>query len=298
MTTNPTALPGAEHSGTPRSPFPAASGTRLIASDLDGTLLDESGEVSPRTAAAISAATATGLVVMAATGRQVPQVPRSLLDCGVRYVVGSNGAIGTDLVEGTVLFEDLLTPEVSADIVTYLTGELEGVRFSAVRGSGTHHAAEPGYFELLTPREQELWWSQFERQDLAEVVGTPTLKLTVRHPVLTADELRVVLDASGLPGFSATTSGAPFLEVQGAGVTKASGVAQVCDLLGVDAGQVVSAGDANNDVALLAWAGVGVAMGNAVEEVLAVADWVTAPNHEDGLALTIEQVLSQVQAGR
>lgn len=290
-TTIQPAGPGPDEVPRLRPAFPSPPLIRLIASDLDGTLLDDSSGVSRATADALRDATAAGLLVVAATGRQVPQVPAALRDCGVRYAVGSNGAIGCDLADDAILFEHLLAPDVAADVVAYLTAQLEGVRFSAVRDHGARHAAEPGYVALLTAREQELWWSDLEQRSLAELVAEPTLKLTVRHPVLTADQLRVVLDRSGLAGFSATTSGAPFLEVQGAGVTKATGVAQLCRILGVDAGNVLAAGDAHNDVELLAWAGVGVAMGNAVPTALAVADWVTARNNEDGLALAIRHVL-------
>ena len=264
---------------------------RLIASDLDGTLLQQHRDVSPRTAAAIDLATTGGLTVIAATGRQAPQLPESVAATGIRYVVASNGGIGVDLATDRVLFEDLLAPEACAAIVAYLTSELEGVRFSAVRDHGTRHACEPGYLDLLTPLERELDWHHLEAEDLASVVAQPTLKLTVRHPRRTADELLELLAASGLGGFHATTSGAPFLEIQGDGVTKASGVARLCALLGVDAAEVLAAGDAKNDIELLRWAGLGVAMGNAVPEAKDAADWTTATNDEDGLALAIELLL-------
>jgi len=193
-----------------------------------------------------------------------------------------------------VLFEDLLAPGVAADIVAHLTAELEDVRFSAVRESGAWHAAERGYLDLVAPAERELWTELVHTESLADVVGQPTLKLTVRHPTLTAEELLAVLDASGLAGFHATTSGAPFLEVQGDGVTKASGVARLCALLGFEAAEVMAAGDARNDVELIAWAGFGVAMGNAVPEAIAVADWTTTHNRDDGLAHAIEQVLTAI----
>lgn len=265
---------------------------RLIATDLDGTLLHQHTEVTPRTAAAIGAATAAGLTVIAATGRQAQQLPEAVAASGVRYVVASNGGIGVDLVDGSVLFEDLLSADAAADIVAYLTAELEGVRFSAVRDQGTRHTAEPGYLALVTPRERELGWALLDCEDLADVVATSTLKLTVRHPSLTADDLLGVLERSGLDGFHATTSGAPFLEIQGAGVTKATGVARMCERLGVDAAEVLAAGDAKNDIELLTWAGIGVAMGNAVPEAKAAADWVTATSGEDGVALAIESVLA------
>ena len=183
----------------------AAASVRLIASDLDGTLLRDNREVSPRTAAAIAAAFDAGLLVVAATGRQYSQLPQPVLASGIRYVVASNGALGIDLADHTVLFEQFLAPEVAADIVAHLTTELEGVRFSAVRDSGARHAAEPGYLDLVNPAERKLWTELIRPESLAEVVSQPTLKLTVRHPGLSADDLLAVLDASGLSGFHATT---------------------------------------------------------------------------------------------
>ncbi len=277
----------------PRLPSAAAS-VRLIASDLDGTLLHHHQEVTPRTAAAIGAAFEAGLMMVAATGRQFSQLPEPVLASGIRYVVASNGAIGVDLADETVLFEELLAPSVAADIVAHLTAELEGVRFAAVRDSGARRAGEPGYLDLVGPAERAQWVELIAPASLADVVSQPTLKLTVRHPTLTADDLLAVLDASGLTGFHATTSGAPFLEIQGSGVTKASGVARLCALLGFEAGDVMAAGDARNDVELIAWAGFGVAMGNAVPQAIAAADWTTAHNEDDGLALAIEQVLAAI----
>jgi Cof subfamily protein (haloacid dehalogenase superfamily) len=263
---------------------------RLIASDIDGTLLDPLGQLSPRTAAAIGRASAAGIHFVAATGRQLSQVPAAVAASGVRLAVGSNGAIAAEL-GGDVLFEELLGPEAASAVVSYLATEVEGVRFSAVRDHGARHAAEPGYLDLLTPRELAFW--RVEVASLSEVVSQPTLKLTVRHPELSADELLAVLDESGLSGFHATTSGAPFVEIAGAGVTKATGVARLCALLGVAAEEVLALGDAKNDVELLEWAGLGVAMGNAVSAASDAADWVTASNADHGVAVAIEQLLER-----
>lgn len=265
---------------------------RLIASDLDGTLLRDDKTISGRTIGAVQAATAAGIAVIAATGRQAQQLPDEIACSGVRHVVASNGAIGFDLVADRILFQDLLTASAATAIVSYLKRRLPDVRFSAVRDFGARHAAEPGYLDLMSETERVPAWWRIDTEPLADVLAEPTLKLTVRHPSLTADELLAVLAESGLDGFHATTSGAPFLEIAGAGVTKASGVAQLCRLLEVDASEVLAAGDAKNDIELITWAGVGVAMGNAVPEAQAVADWVTASNQDDGLALAIEAVLA------
>ncbi|MFT4110644.1 HAD family hydrolase [Propionicimonas sp.] len=264
---------------------------RLVATDLDGTLLIDHRTVSPRSVAAIGAAAAAGVPVVVATGRQVPQVPALIQPADVRYVVGSNGSIAGDLRTGEVLFEDLLPVPTLSTLSDFLGRAAPGVRFSAVRDHGAGHAAEPGYLDLLAPRERDGQWT-LDAAPLSDVLAEPTLKLTARHPRLSADDLLRLLAGSGLTGFHATTSGAPFLEIGNAGVTKASGVARLCGLLGVDRTEVAAFGDAKNDIELLAWAGLGVAMGNAVPEALAVADWQTASNDEDGVARGIELILS------
>jgi HAD-superfamily hydrolase, subfamily IIB len=269
---------------------------RLIASDLDGTLLRDDKTITDRTAATIRTATAAGLFVVAATGRQYTQVPAELEANGLSHIVASNGAIAVELSSGRVLFEEFLQPSAITAIVDYLAAELPEARVSAVRDHGVRHAAAPGYAELLSPMERDRAWWHIDTEPLASVVGEPTLKLTVRHPSLSADQLWTVLAGSGLTGFHATTSGAPFLEIGGPGITKATGVARLCGLLGVVATEVLAAGDARNDLELLGWAGVGVAVGNADPITIAAADWVTASNEQDGVALAIETVLAQEEA--
>ena len=89
-----------------------------------------------------------------------------------------------------------------------------------------------------------------------------------------------------------THSGAPFLEVMAAGVDKAWGVARLCERLGIDREDVVAFGDAPNDVEMLAWAGHGVAVANAVPEAREAADEVTASDEDDGVALVLERLLA------
>ena len=91
---------------------------RLIASDLDGTFLRDDRTVSGRTTGAVRAARASGVMVIAATGRQAQQLPAEVAASGIRHVVASNGAIGFDLVEQRVLFQDLLAPAAIAALVT------------------------------------------------------------------------------------------------------------------------------------------------------------------------------------
>jgi hydroxymethylpyrimidine pyrophosphatase-like HAD family hydrolase len=290
----------AEWSGTMSSdaarsdaPSSAAPAIRLVATDLDGTLLRHDKRVSRGTLAALADARAAGLAVIAATGRQADQLPELIGATGISHAVASNGAIAVDLRDGRILFEDLLTVEAQAAVVDHFAATLPGVRYASVRDQGAGHLAEAGYLDLMSPGLPELPADFFEPTGLAVVVSEPTLKLTARHPDVSPDELLARLQEAGLPGCHGTTSGAPFLEIQGAGVTKAAGVSRLARLLGVEPAEVMAVGDARNDVELREWAGVGVAMGNAVPEAFEVADWTTATNEADGLALAIRWVLER-----
>ncbi|MFZ1383853.1 MAG: Cof-type HAD-IIB family hydrolase [Propionicimonas sp.] len=268
------------------------SRTRLIAADLDGTMLRHDKSISPRTISAIRAAQQQGVRVVAATGRQATSLPDLLAPTGVRYAVASNGAIGVDLNSGSLLFEELLSAEVAAEIVAYLTAELTNPCFSVVRDHGDSNLAGPGYLELAGSDAAAPWQLTFKLTDATDLVSRPTLKLRVRHPRVGPEEMLSVLASSSLTGFVATTSGAQFLEIQGAGVTKASGLAKLCAHLGVERDEVMAIGDARNDIDMITWAGLGVAMGNAVPDAIAAARWSTAGNDQDGLALAIERRLA------
>lgn len=265
---------------------------RLVASDLDGTLLRSDHRVSQQTMAAIDEATAAGITVVAATGRQATGLPQILRGAAISWAVASNGAIGVDLTTGEAIFIDELTPEVLAEVMPALRSVLPEVRYCVVRDNGATHLAEPGYEELLHPLERALFRLDFQLSDEPGLAAEPTLKLVCRHPSASPEELHRQLEATGLTGFHATTSGAPFLEVQGAGVTKASGIAQLCRHLGISAAEVAAIGDAPNDIEMLGWAGTGVAMGNAVPQTRVAADWSTATNDEDGVALAIRRILA------
>ncbi len=272
--------------------LPLPQGLRLIATDLDGTLLRDDKTISPRNAEAIRLAHQAGLQVVAATGRYLTSLPPLLTPIGIDYAVASNGAQGYRLSTGELLFEDLISSEAVAAIMGYLTDELPGSRFEVVVDQGSRHCVEPGYLALILDIERLRFPLEYHEMTRAELLDHEIVKLAVRHPTAAPELLQETLAASGLPGYHATTSGAPFLEISGAGVTKARGVSQLAALLGFEPHQVLAVGDARNDVELLEWAGTGVAMGNAVPEAIAAADHSTASNEEDGLALVIEALLS------
>lgn len=265
---------------------------RLIATDLDGTLLRNDKTVSPRNAAAIQLAHRAGILVVAATGRYLASLPLLLTPVGVDYAVTSNGAQCYRVSTRELLFGETMSHAAAAGIIAHLTEHFPESRSEVAIIDGLTHYAQPGYADLLSDAERRNFPIDYRELTELEAIDQPLIKVTARHPTLRPEVLLDSLLASGLTGFHPTTSGGPILEISGPGITKAHGLGRLAGLLGFTSQQVLAIGDARNDIEMLEWAGTGVAMGNAVPETVAVADHTTATNEEDGLALVIESLLA------
>jgi hydroxymethylpyrimidine pyrophosphatase-like HAD family hydrolase len=276
----------------------------LVASDVDGTLLDPLEKVTPRTAAVIERVVAAGMPFILVTGRPprwVTPVARATGLAG--YAVCTNGAAVYDLAADRVVSARDVDPVRLNDVTRALRAVLPDIRVATERTptSATStvgpaaFATEPGFRNpwgnpagIKTGSGQD---GENNELPTAEVLGHPATKLLIRHRELSSSELAAaamsVLDGIGLEVTYSTDRG--LIELSAAGVTKATGLAEVCERLGVEADRVVAFGDMPNDVAMLRWSGHGVAMANAHEQVLAAADEVTAPNSADGVAQVLER---------
>jgi len=267
-------------------------GIRLVASDLDGTLLLPDETVSERTRAALAAAKAAGVTVVLVSGRQ----PRSLGPIAERIGVGgiaicANGALIWDLDAGTILDATPLAAELATRLVHALRDAIPGVLFAVELEGG--FGREPGWAEdptALPPQALEA--------DALTLITGPVIKLLVRHPTLPFEELAERARRAVGDDAVATWAGLRLVEISAAGVTKASALERLCRRLGIDAAEVVAVGDMPNDLAMLAWAGTAVAVANAQQSVLDVADEVTATNVEDGVAQLLERILAANGARR
>ncbi|CUU67321.1 Cof-type HAD-IIB family hydrolase [Corynebacterium variabile] len=271
---------------------------RLIATDLDRTLLDSAGGVSPRTLEALDAAASAGIHVVPATARNPVGLRHLQPVLGFdQWALCSNGAFGVHLTTRELLFSDEVPAEVIARFVTVLDAAVPGVRYAAVRDAGERFVAQDGYADLATFSDHKRDPAAMHSEPLEVVTGASALKLVFRHETLGSPELyritRGLVDAGELDNrlFEMTLSGAPFVEVMAAGVSKASGLAQLCTRLGVERSEVLAFGDGLNDREMLTWAGHGVAVANAEDAVKDVADELTSSNDEDGVALVIEALL-------
>ncbi|MEZ5086943.1 MAG: HAD family hydrolase [Tessaracoccus sp.] len=266
---------------------------RLIATDMDRTLLSgEPKTISSRTRMALTAATQAGIRVMAVSGRQpysqatfVTGTP--LADLGI----GCNGAVIAHLGTGEILAEEILEPDAQAALTFGLREVFPEVKVAAFRNGGNTVRAQVGY--LAAVAGQQAPWPPDQREvSLDEVLSQGAVKLVAKVPRVPAEEVYAAALELKVPGCEPVISGAPWLEVARAGVTKASALAKVASHLGIDATEAVAIGDNINDVAMLRWAGWGVAVANATPEALAAADHVTVSNEDDAVAVVIEEILA------
>ena len=263
---------------------------RLVATDLDGTMLRDDGTVSPRVAAALTDVQAAGITVVLVSARNWRSVEVIAAGAGISgLAICSNGAVVYDLVQRAVHRAEVNDLEVVRSFVARGLGAVEGACVAWETALGAYRTA--AYQALAVD-------AGFHRVylDAVEIVEAvedhhEVTKVLVRHPTLAVEELleQLLPHADGL---TLTTSGGPFVEVMRGGVTKAHALEVLCGDLGIPAGDVVAVGDQPNDLPMLTWAGRGVAMGNAHPSVLAVDGLDrTATNTDDGLALVLEGLL-------
>lgn len=264
---------------------------RLIATDLDGTLLGPGAELHPRTAAALERAAAAGVHVVAATGRAWRSAREVLAPTDViRHAVCSNGALHYDRVADGVVRIDPVERSALALAAAAAIDAVPSAGLGWELADGTFGWDER--FLAHNPRLAEL--RGHERTEPLPVEAPPAdvLKLMVSCPDLGEDDLFHRLLPAMPDTVEATASGISFVEITGQGVHKAKALAAVCADLGVDAADVVAFGDNRNDLAMLAWAGTGYAMANANPALAEVAD-AEAPHHaEHGVAQVIDTLLA------
>jgi Cof subfamily protein (haloacid dehalogenase superfamily) len=260
---------------------------RLVASDLDGTLLRPDETVSERTRDAVAAARRAGITVVLVTGRP----PRSLAPIAGRIGVGgiaicANGAVVWDLDAGTMVDVSPLAADLAAGLVRRLREAVPGALFAVELEGG--FGREAGWTDAaLLPAPEAL------EADALELITGPVVKLLVRHPTLPFAEVARRARAAVGEEAVVTWAGTRVVEISAKGVTKAWALERLCARLGVARHQVLALGDMENDLAMLAWAGRSVAVANAQADVLEAADEVTASNLDDGVALVLERLVRE-----
>ena len=261
---------------------------RLVATDLDGTLLRGDGSISPRTQHALKRARGRGVELVMVTGRPPRHVAKieGVAELG-GAVICVNGALVYDLDRQLVLSEERLSAVAARDLVHSLRLRLPAICFAVE--VGLEYGWEPSYALHRKRTETPV----LPIVDALMLCERGVSKLIARHPRFSAEDLIGRTRDLFMERARVSYSGAPFLEISAAEVSKASALAAYCSERGISQGQVLSFGDMPNDLPMLEWAGHSVAMGNAHPSLLASADEVTLSNEQDGVALVIERLLSR-----
>ena len=263
----------------------------LIATDVDGTLLDQDERVTARTKAAVLAAVGAGAQFVLATGRPPRWIAPVVDALGFApMAVCANGAVLYDSATDRILSARTLSVDVLAELAEVASRVIPGAGLAVERvGRSAHDAATPGF--LSSPGYEHAWLNPDNTEvSLADVLGAPAVKLLIRKSdARSADMVAALADHVGLQGDLTYSTNNGLIEVVPLGVSKATGVDAVARPLGIDAADIVAFGDMPNDIPMLRWAGLGVAMGNAHPDAIAAADEVTAANTEDGLARVLER---------
>lgn len=264
---------------------------KLIAIDMDGTLLNPQHLITPGVKAALDHARQKGVSIVLATGRPFVGVQRYLMELDLQadqYCISNNGALvhraedGECVAEVTLTFDDYL-------YVEQLAREL-GVHFQAFDKS-----------HLYTPNKDISEYTIHE----ASLTGIPVryrsveeMDRNMRFPKLMMIDKPGLLDSAieRLPAHAKETytllKSAPYyLEILDRRVNKGQGVKMLAEKLGLKQEEVMAIGDQENDLAMIEYAGTGVAMGNAIESVKKIAQFVTKTNMEDGVAYAIEELV-------
>jgi Cof subfamily protein (haloacid dehalogenase superfamily) len=264
---------------------------RLIAADLDGTLLRSDGSINARTRAALAAAEGRGVAFVSVTARPPRRVQQIAAASGLRgLAICSNGAVVYDLATQRVVRQHRLAADVVGELVARLRSAVPGVAFAIE--AGAEYGCEPSY-RILSEHAHDRVDPKLQRADALELSRNGVTKLIVQHLDGAFDDLLAVTRAHAGALATVTHSGSVFVEVAAAGVTKALALEAYCDERRIHAGEVIAFGDMPNDIPMLSWAGRSVAVANAHPEVLAVASEVTRSNDEDGVACTLEALATR-----
>lgn len=266
----------------------------IIALDLDGTLTNSEKNITPRTFAALMKAQREGVRLVLASGRPTFGIAAlanqlQLADYG-GYVLSYNGGRIIDWCEKTVIFSQVVDPKLVSilydfaekaqlPIVTYLPEAI-----LASKNEGVYLAEEARINRMPVVVAQNFV------EEAMQIASGSTKFLIPGEPELLI-QLESEMKAALSEQMEVFRSAPFFLELPPKGIDKAQSLQRLLTHLGLERESLMAFGDGFNDLSMIQFAGQGVAMANAVEEVKSIADFVTTSNEEDGIAHALEQLL-------
>ena len=268
-------------------------GYRLIALDIDGTLRDADAPVSERTRRAVDRVRSAGAAVTLATGRIYEDALPSAAELRIdNPIISSQGAHAADPGTGSLLWHRPLEPEMAASALdALLSWDLDIMAFHL----GTIYAAKP--FERLDYFVENSRVEVRLVDALEQVVSGESTRLVATGEEAKVDRLEGYLKARFDSELYVTRSVPTYCEVLHPSVGKEKALAMLGSRLGIRREDTVAFGNGYNDVEMIRWAGLGVAVEGSVPQVIEVADTVAGPVEEDGVAQVLEDMLCKGMIG-
>jgi hypothetical protein len=279
----------------------SVNGFELLAIDVDGTLLNPHHQVSPANRAAVRRAVEAGLAVCLCTGRswtETKDVVRTL-DVQMDAIVLGFGSIVANGRNGQTWNTTPIQPQVAGRLVTFFLDQgfpvlglcdvfKAGVDYLMIPGSGDLTMVDR-WLEMSPCRVERLdaWDNRREVVRLGIIGDHAHLAPIVNHLIQAFPPGEIVFNLIHAPNY-----GLDVLECFNASVNKWTAIKSVCSMMDIDPQRVVAVGDDVNDLEMIEFAGMGIAMGNAIEAVKSRAKWVTAGHADDGVAKVINRLLS------
>ena len=266
---------------------------RLIALDLDGTLLNDAKELTERTQRALEAASRSGIEVVLSTGRPVTALPQEVAHFPyIKYALTADGARIENLRTGELLFEGLIPKEMVRPIYD-IFDDYDVIEEIYIKGQGYISERDIDHLEEYTTNPAHAAYARRARKRVADIHDLLDQDIDKAHALFKSfedreDAMRRIREIADLELCDAFPIN---LEVSAPGINKGEGLKILGEKLGIKTKDMMAFGDSNNDAAMLQTAGVAVVMDNAYESVKEIADMIAPSNEEDGVAAVIEQML-------
>ena len=269
---------------------------KLLALDIDGTILTREKKLTERTKAAIESAADSGIAIALVTGRPFHGIPDELMSLkGLGYVISSNGAVMTDLKRNLCLQTANLDPKPAMEIIGLLraldlvyAAFVDGVGYCELEPFNRHLGMidNPG-LEMYIRKSRRITYDM-ERVIRFSKNGVENIWF-IAHDQAERDELNKEIKKKWT--VRTVLTGKVDVEIGSLNADKGLALSKLAEILSIDKSGIMAIGDNDNDVGMLRAAGTAVAMGNADDEVKRIADIITGDNNADGAAKVIEQLL-------
>ena len=257
---------------------------QVLVLDLDGTLTNSKKEITEPTKNALIEIQQEGRIVVLASGRPingvVPLAEKLELKKYGGYMLSFNGARITQCSTGRLIYNKTVPPEVIRPIYEYVR-DREGVNIISYSDTAIFSAKEPGRYTLLESRINDM--EVIVSEDFPSVLPPSVNKLLLPGEPEVLEALMPHLKETYHGLLSIYRSEPFFLEIMPQNIDKATSLQKLLNSLGMTADEMICCGDGYNDVSMIEYAGLGVAMGNAQPAVKDSADFVTRTNDEDGI---------------